>query len=286
MNKNYYELNNLSDISDGYDGILSDIWGVLHNGIRANEQAVAALVKYRQKGGKVILITNASRTRPAIQKMLDNMNISRDAYDGIVTSGDVTKKIVASYKGQIIHHVGPEMDNAIFDNIDVTKGIAKNASCVVVTGFDDDEETPDDYDERLKFWLELKLPMICTNPDAIVEIGDKIYYCPGSIADKYEQIGGEVLQAGKPFSPIYEASFLALQKAGIDNAKQKKILAIGDSVRTDAKGAAKNSLDLLFITGSIHAKEIDENAHDRAKKIISLLAPSGVNLIGYQTILE
>jgi HAD superfamily hydrolase (TIGR01459 family) len=276
------QLKNLSDISNQYDGILSDIWGVVHNGLRANRLAVDALIKYRSSGGRVILITNASRTKPYIKKMLEGMNISSDAYDDIVTSGDVTREIVAKYKGQNIHHVGPSKDNPIFDGLGVRKSLASEAKVVVVTGLNDDRETPDDYVERLNEWLALKLPMICTNPDAIVEIGDEMVYCAGSIADKYLQMGGVVLQAGKPYQPIYDASFLAFEKASRNALKEKKILAIGDSVRTDAKGAANNDLDLLFITGSIHAHEINGSFQDEKKEVVDLLAPSGANMVAYQ----
>jgi len=286
VNNKFSRLNRLSDVFGDYDGILSDIWGVVHNGVRANKSAVDALVKYRQAGGIVILITNASRTAPYIQKMLDGMGISREAYDDIVTSGDVTREIVKTYSGQEIHHVGPSKDNPVFDGLGIKKGSPEKAKTVVVTGLDDDRETPDDYKDRLANWLELGLPMICTNPDKIVEIGDEMVYCAGSLADIYQQMGGQVLQAGKPYQPIYDASFNAFKKANGSDLADKKILAIGDSVRTDAKGAANNKLDLLFITGSIHAHEIDNSDENEGANVAKLVAPSGANMIGYQDMLK
>ena len=280
------QLSLLSDISDNYMGILSDVWGVVHNGIEAHKDAVEALVAYRRRGGRVVLITNASRTAPFIGHMLDEMNITREAYDAIVTSGDVTRTFVAEYADGIIHHVGPQMDDVVFAGMTVKKGTAKQAAAVVVTGLDDDSETPDDYQEALSEWLELGLPMICTNPDKIVEIGERMVWCAGALADIYEDMGGKVLMAGKPNPPIYNAAFEAFEKSAGAEIPNDKILAIGDSVRTDANGAAKANIDLLFITGSIHADEIDAFGNPDPKKIAELIAPSGARLAGFQTRLK
>lgn len=280
------QLPRLSDISSHYQGILSDVWGVVHNGISAHPDAVDALVEYRRSGGHVVLITNAARTTPPIRQMLDDMNVPREAYDAIITSGDVTRDHVAKYKGQVIHYVGPATDHPIFDGLGVIEGSAKDAQAVVVTGLDDPAQTPDDYVERIDLWLELGLPMICANPDKVVEIGDTLVYCAGSIADIYAQRGGTVMLAGKPYEPIYQAANKALEEAVGHKVPASKILAIGDSVRTDATGAAKYGMDLLFITGSIHAEEIDAFGDTDPTAVRDLVAPSGANLVGFQSRLE
>ncbi len=279
-------INKFSDISDNYEALICDIWGVVHNGIRANREAVNALINYRKSGGRVILVTNASRTSPYIQKMLDKMNIERSAYDNIVSSGDVTRKFVAQYANKPVHHVGPAYDEVVFDGLNVIFADEKKAQAIIVTGLDNDYDDLKLYDERLKLWLKRKLPLICTNPDKIVEIGDKIIYCAGALADKYAQMGGEVLMAGKPNRAIYREAFSELAKIMGRSPDKEKILAIGDSVRTDARGAANMGIDFLFIAGSIHAKELDAFGNIDEQKICSLIGPSKANLIGFQVNLE
>lgn len=273
----------LSAIFDKYDGILSDVWGVIHNGVEAHPSAVAALREYRQQGGRVILITNAARTAPVIAKLLEKFNIPRDTYDTIISSGDVTRTLIEKYSGEVIHHVGPASDHPIFEGLDIIKGPASEARVVVVTGLDSPQHTPDNYTERLAEWAELGLPMICANPDKIVEVGDRIVYCAGSLADLYAEAGGKVAMVGKPYAPIYEASVKSLDEVAGRKVARSRVLAIGDSERTDATGAANADLDFLFITGSIHAGELDAFGKPDADAIHRLLQPSGVRLIGFQS---
>lgn len=275
-------LASLSAITDNYDGILSDVWGVIHNGVEAHPPAVQALRNYRQRGGRVVLITNAARTAPVLAEMLVRFNIPRDTYDVIVSSGDVTRDLIADYSGQIIHHVGPDTDHPIFEGLDITKGPADAAKVVVVTGLDSPKHTPDDYVERLAEWRSLGLPMICANPDKVVEVGDRMVYCAGSLADIYEAQGGKVALAGKPYAPIYDAALKALNEVAGRDVALNRVLAIGDSERTDATGAANADLDFLFITGSIHAGELDAFGTADPKAIEQLIKPSGAKLIGFQ----
>ena len=282
MNNNQLHLASFSEISNNYNALICDIWGVVHNGIEPHKAAVKALVKYRSMGGKVILVTNASRTRPYIEKMLDNMGVDKDCYDRIVTSGDVTRKFIKKYSNNFIHHVGPYSDEVVFSNLNIKKGKAQQAKAVVVTGLDNDDDGLEKYTQRLNQWLELGLPLICTNPDKVVEVGDKILYCAGAIADIYQTMGGRVLMAGKPNQAIYLEALLELEKITGNKVALNKILAIGDSVRTDATGAANMGIDFLFIAGSIHADEIDAFGNIDEQKITSLIAPSKANLIGFQ----
>lgn len=274
-------LSGLSQLASHYDALVCDIWGVVHNGVQAHPRAVKALQAYRANGGSVVLVTNASRTEAPIRAMLDALNIPGDVCDAVVTSGDVTRHLVSTYVGKKVHIVGPETDRPMFNGIDVSEAAAEDAAAVVVTGLDHPSETPDDYRERLETWRRLGLPMICSNPDKIVEVGDKMVYCAGALADIYAEMGGEVGLAGKPYPPIYEEALRRLTDAIGRTPPRDRLLAVGDSVRTDATGAAGQGIDFLFITGSIHAEEIGSDGHEDAEAIAELVAPSGARLAGF-----
>jgi HAD superfamily hydrolase (TIGR01459 family) len=272
----------LAALAGDYDAVLSDVWGVIHNGRAAYPSAVDALVNYREQGGRVVLITNAPRPSPPIVTMLDHLGVPRQAYDAIVSSGDATRAMIARYSGKTIHHVGPPTaDDALYEGLDVKRGSADEAEVVVVTDLDTDDDTPDMYADRIAHWLKRGLPLICANPDKVVEIGDQMVYCGGALADIYAELGGEVHMAGKPFAPIYEEALRLAEKAAGHALDRRRILAIGDSVRTDAIGAADFGLDLLFITGSIHAGELDAFGAPDPEAIRALIKPSGARLAGF-----
>jgi HAD superfamily hydrolase (TIGR01459 family) len=272
----------LSDLAQNYDAILSDVWGVLHNGVAAFPEAVDALRRFRQGGGRVVLITNAPRAAAAIVDLLDELHVPRDAYDAIVSSGDVTRGTIAPYSGKIIHHVGPHtIDDSLYEGLGVIRGPAEEASAVVVTDLDTDDDTPDMYEDRIKVWLRRRLPLICANPDRVVEHGGRIIYCGGALADLYEAHGGSIKMSGKPYRPIYDEALRLAEKAAGKPLERGRILAIGDSVRTDAIGAANAGLDLLFVTGSIHAQELDAFGSPDPDAIRALVAPSGARLVGF-----
>ena len=272
-------MSSLSEIAHDYDAILSDVWGVVHNGVAAHPTAVDALRRYRRGGGRVVLITNAPRPAPPLLAMLDTLGVPRDAYDSLVSSGDVTRTMLAPYRGQTLHYVGPPRENdGLFEGLDITLGPAGEARAVVVTDLDDDDQTPDDYIERMTLWLDRELPMICANPDRVVEHGDRLVYCGGALADLYEARGGRIHMAGKPYRPIYDEALRHAESAAGETLDRSRILAIGDSVRTDAIGAANAGLDLLFVTGSIHAAELDAFGSPDPDAIRSLVAPSGARL--------
>ena len=272
-------MSSLSELAPSYDAILSDVWGVVHNGIAAHPSAVDALHRFRQSGGRVVLITNAPRPAAPIIKMLDDLGVPRDAYDAVVSSGDVTRAMLVPYRGQTLHYVGPPKENdGLFEGLDITLGRVEDAKAVIVTDLDNDDQTPDDYNDRITSRLARKLPMICANPDRVVEHGDQLIYCGGALADLYEARGGMINMAGKPYRPIYDEALKAAEKAAGRSLDRGKILAIGDSVRTDAIGAANAGLDLLFVTGSIHAGELDAFGSPDPEAIRALVAPSGARL--------
>jgi len=240
-----------------YDVLLCDVWGVIHNGLAAFPAACDALLRFRKRGGTVILITNAPRSGESVARILDRLGVPRDAYDAITSSGDVTRGIVASRLEQTVFHLGPERDLSIFKGLDVKFAGAERADYVVCTGlFDDTTETPDSYRDMLAAMRARTLFMVCANPDIVVERGDSLVYCAGALADAYAALGGKVLYCGKPYAPIYDAALakVAILRGGVVPAR-RRVLAIGDSVRTDLKGAAAFGLDYMFVTSGIHAGE-------------------------------
>jgi HAD superfamily hydrolase (TIGR01459 family) len=240
-----------------YDALFCDVWGVVHNGVTAFPAACDALSRFRKAGGAVILITNAPRSGAAVMRILDRFGVPHDAYDAITSSGDVTRGIVESRPGQTVFHLGPERDHSIFTGLDVTFSPLERADYVVCSGlFDDTTETPDSYRDMLAKLHARSLFMVCANPDVVVERGDTLVYCAGAIADAYAALGGKVLYCGKPHAPIYETALAtATAHRGGRATERKRVLAIGDSVRTDLTGAAAFGLDCLFVTSGIHAEQ-------------------------------
>jgi HAD superfamily hydrolase (TIGR01459 family) len=276
------EISGLRQIAGHYDVVLSDVWGVVHNGVAAHPTAVEALANFRGQGGRVVLITNAPRASAPIIAMLDRLGVVREAYDAIISSGDVTRAMIAPYRGRVIHHVGPqEIDDSLYEGLGVIRGPAEEAEAVVITDLDTDDDTPDMYRERIALWLHRGLPLICANPDRVVEHAGRLIYCGGAVADLYEAAGGKVLMAGKPYKPIYEEALRLGEEAAGRAIDRSRILAIGDSVRTDAIGAAGFGMDLLFITGSIHAGELDAFGKPDPASIRALVIPTRAKLAGY-----
>jgi HAD superfamily hydrolase (TIGR01459 family) len=259
-----------------YDVVLCDVWGVIHNSVVSFPTACDALLRFRGRGGAVILITNAPRPGAVVARYLDGLGVPREAYDGIVTSGDVTRRAVADRHGERVFHLGPERDLGIFAELDVQFASAPAADYVVCSGlFNDEVETPDDYRELLTALRARELFMICANPDLVVERGSRLVYCAGALADLYHSLGGDVLYAGKPHSPIYDE---ALAKAAAVRGRpiaRHSVLTIGDSIRTDLQGAVCLGLDCLFVTNGIHAEELEAYEASDASALGEFFAAAG-----------
>ena len=248
----------LRDLVGNTDVLLCDIWGVVHNGLVSFPQACAALHGFREQGGTVIMITNAPRPADSVQRQLRRLGVADDVYDAIVSSGDLTRNFVTGRIGQSIYWIGPERDNSIHRGLDVAFAPLHRADYIVCTGpFDDDIETADDYRQMIGEALQRRLTLVCANPDIVVERGDRLVYCAGAIAELYRELGGEVIFYGKPHRPIYdEAMALAAARRGAPTPLDR-VLAIGDSVRTDLAGARAFGIDCVFVTRGIHAGEFE-----------------------------
>ena len=263
-------------VAADYDVLLCDVWGVVHNGVAAFPHACDALMRARARGAAVILITNAPRQSEVVARQLEKLHVPREIYDAIVSSGDVTRNVIATRPGQSVFHLGPERDRSIFSGLHLHFAPLESADYVVCSGLDnDDVETPDDYRARLETMLKRKLFMVCGNPDVVVERGPRLVYCAGSIADLYATMGGEVLYAGKPYRPIYDLALAKAQAAAGREIPAKRVLAIGDSVRTDLKGARTIGVDFLFVTSGIHAEELGGRARPDRKALMATFTAAG-----------
>jgi HAD superfamily hydrolase (TIGR01459 family) len=245
----------LSALSNRYDVVLCDVWGVLHNGVQSFPEACDALTKWAATKGPVVLISNAARPAAAVVPQLDGLGVPRSAWNGFVSSGDATRALLADHVGTKVWKIGPDRDAPLWAGFDLTLASPDDADFILCSGlYDDETEVPEEYRDRLKVAADRGLKFICANPDRVVQRGDRLIFCAGALADLYESLGGKVVMAGKPYAPIYD---LALAKAAellgrpVD---RDRVLCIGDGVITDVKGAHDQKLACLFIAKGIHGE--------------------------------
>ncbi len=270
----------LADISSRYDAVFCDLWGCLHNGKTPFPAAVFALQAFRAKGGKVILLTNAPRPKPSIVRQLDAMGLPRDAWDEVVSSGDAAQyALITGAVGRRVHHIGAPKDEPFFTEFaddlvelaatesPILRTTLDQAEGIVCTGLVDDlTETPEDYRAALLFGKTTDLPMLCANPDIVVDYGDKRLYCAGAIAQAYEEMGGRVFYFGKPHPPIYDLARRRL--AALTGGEDAQILCIGDGITTDIQGGQSEGIDTLFITGGIAADQFGADISNPNKDLL------------------
>jgi len=267
----------LCEIVEDYRCILCDAWGVLHNGLRAYPAAATALSQSRRRGKIVLIITNAPRPKAEVVGQFRRFGVDLDAFDDIVTSGDATRDFLASRPGIRLFHLGPERDQPIYDGLDVALTGEDEADLVSCTGlFDDERETPDDYADRLAHWRALDLPLLCANPDKVVERGHKQVWCAGAIAERYAAIGGDTIILGKPHEPIYDTAMARFAELAGLPVERRSVLAIGDAIATDLRGAVDFGLDVLFVTAGIHAESYGEREDPDPGKVGASLRKAGL----------
>ncbi|MCZ8041500.1 MAG: TIGR01459 family HAD-type hydrolase [Beijerinckiaceae bacterium] len=257
------ELPGFSRIADRFDLCLCDVWGVVHNGVAAFREAVAALVAMRERGIVVVLVTNAPRPAAVIEQQLDGFGVPRSAWDAIVTSGDVCRGLIAARAGRPMFRLGPERDRPLVAGLDAPEVAPEKADYVLCTGLLDDEtDTAATYAGLLAGFAARGLDMICANPDLVVERGGRIIPCAGSVALAYEEIGGRAIYAGKPHAPIYAAA-LALAEARLGRSiPRERICGIGDAIRTDIAGAEAFGITGIMVLAGIHAQDLMEASWD------------------------
>jgi HAD superfamily hydrolase (TIGR01459 family) len=252
-------LDGVSSLAERHKLWLCDIWGVIHNGVKARTDAVEALRRFRAGGGIVVLITNAPRPFEPVVKQLDSLGVPRDAYDRVLASGDVMRRLVVEHGHPAVHFLGPARDRGLIEGLDIAEVGADEAEIVLCTGLlDDTTETPEDYVGMLEEMAERGQILYCANPDKVVQKGDRLLYCAGALADFYQQLGGQVVFTGKPDPLIYDQALdMAAEIAGREIGRHEA-MAIGDGMETDMLGAALNGIEALFIAGGIHAHELEE----------------------------
>jgi len=258
-------LNGLRHISSDYDAILCDVWGVIHNGRAAFAPACEALVNFRAGGGRVVLITNAPVPSQQVLDYMAPLEIPAEAFDACISSGDATRAVLGQNAGKVIWTMGNdsdwEHDRYLYEGLDlkVSKSSDEADIGLLIGMRDMRADHPEDYRVELGEIAKTGLKLVCANPDIQVRIGDKLHWCAGALAQIYEQEGGAVIYPGKPHTAIYDLAFETL--AGLGTAKDKaRTLAIGDSPKTDMKGAANQGIDALYVGTGLaeHSSEVTD----------------------------
>jgi HAD superfamily hydrolase (TIGR01459 family) len=255
-------ISGLSEIVSGYDALICDVWGVLHNGYRSEPAAVEALYRFRAEHGPVVLLTNAPRPIVDVESLLKRVGVPLDCYDAIVSSGavareDVENRIATAGRTLRVYHLGPDRDGGVLGGLDIERVEVAEAEVVLCTGlYDDTTESAEDYAELFEEMKARNLTMLCANPDIVVQRGDRLIWCAGALAQAYEKLGGDAVYYGKPYLPIYGATLAAARKAA--GRAIARPLAVGDGADTDILGANRAGIEALFVAQGIHAAQLGE----------------------------
>jgi HAD superfamily hydrolase (TIGR01459 family) len=255
-------IDSLADIANRYDVLLVDLWGCVHNGVTAYDEAVATLRGFKQGGGTVVLLTNAPRSRHEVAKQLDRLNVPDDCYDSIATSGDSAR--AAMFRGAVgekVWFMGQPFDQSFFEPLElidnpvtIERVELEDAEGIICCGPFDPHADPSVNRPQFLYAKQKGLKLLCANPDIVVDRGESREWCAGALAALYTEMGGESLYFGKPHPPIYDLARRRIASLGID-VDPSRILAIGDGVHTDIDGAMGEDLDSLFISGGLAAAE-------------------------------
>lgn len=275
-------LDHAGELLSRYDVLFCDVWGVVHNGIVAFESACAALSRFRAEGGTVILVSNAPVPKQRVADMLASRLVPRDAWDDIVSSGDIALDHVAERGFSRLFCIGPQdRDQALFKALKAQSVPLQHAEAIICTGLNDDRnETPENYRTMLAQALDLNMPFVCANPDLVVDVGGTMLYCAGAIADIYQDLGGAVFWAGKPHLSAYETAHRKAEALRDTNVPRRKALVIGDAIRTDLKGAENFGCDALFIASGIHRHEAMDGNQIAPARLAALFPPGTPSALG------
>tara|TARA_B100001059_G_C17756493_1_gene540215 strand:+ start:125 stop:931 length:807 start_codon:yes stop_codon:yes gene_type:complete len=242
------ELDHLAEIYKNYDTFVIDLWGVIHNGVMLNQKAIEAVEQLKNNSKKIVFLSNAPRPSAKVINYLLKMNINKRLLSNVVTSGEAAMHAINKNRfGKTFFHLGPPRDTSVFEKVKNNKTNLESCDFILCTGlFDNHENDLKYYHQFLENYVSKKL--ICTNPDLIVHRGNDEELCAGSVAKVFEELGGEVVYFGKPYKEIYKMCF----------SSDEKVLAIGDNLRTDIKGANNLNIDCIFISEGVHRGEYED----------------------------
>ncbi len=267
-------VDSLSEIAERYDALFCDLWGCVHDGVRAYPEAIDALRAFRARGGKVVLLTNAPRPRAGVERQLEILGVPPDCWDTISTSGDSAR--VAMFRGVIgdrVWFMGQDQDLPFFDPptivsdpIDVHLAGLEDATGIACLGPFDAHADPSVNRPEFLHARQKGLKLLCANPDIVVDRGESREWCAGALARLYAEMGGESLYFGKPHPPVYALARERMAQIGAQ-VPDERILCIGDGIQTDILGALGEDLDSLFVTGGL-ARE--QTATDRQPERVAL----------------
>lgn len=267
-------LTSARDLLQRYDVLLCDIWGVVHDGKVAFAAANEALTRFREQGGSVVLVSNAPSPSDSVARVLDDKAVVRSAWDRIVSSGDLALSHIRTKGYQRLHWIGPvRRDRGFFDCLPSPSAPIEDADAIACTGLvDDRREKATDYLPLLEAARRRKLTFICANPDLHVHVGAELLECAGAIATLYADLGGDVVWAGKPHPVAYATALDVAAELRGGPVARRRVLAIGDSVRTDLAAAAGAGVDALFIASGIHRDELMDGAEISPSRLAELLS--------------
>jgi HAD superfamily hydrolase (TIGR01459 family) len=250
-------VSSIAPFNEGVEAWICDIWGVVHNGLAAFPSAVEACLRFRRQGGTVLLLTNAPRPAAAIIEQLAKLNVPREAWDAVLTSGDLTLHLIHEHRDAPIAHLGPDRDRGLFEGQRLQMVDIADARAIVCSGlYDDERDTPEDYRDRLAGPASRGVPLICANPDITVARGNRIIPCAGAIAALYETLGGPVVYAGKPYLPVYDRAFGMIAQIRGKPIAKPAVLGIGDGLNTDIRGALAAGIRAVLVASPIHLPEL------------------------------
>ena len=251
----------LESLADNYDAFIFDVWGVLHNGVRAYPGVSHCLKQLKTMGKDVLLLSNSPNRAHYMPIQLSRMGIEPDLYGHVVTSGESTYKALKTHEGKRVFCISPDEHPTCMEDLDLKRvSTPEEADFALIShpGLG----RADDYLDTLRRCLDKDMEIICANPDKVVDVGGTLYLCAGGVCDLYEDMGGRVNWHGKPYVPVYDWAFDLL-----GTPQKSRVLAVGDSIRTDVTGAKNYGIDVLWNAVGIHWEEISANGSINADKV-------------------
>ena len=203
----------LRSVFKNYDLFFIDLWGVIHNGIELYKESVNVLTKISEAKKNYILLTNAPRPNKNVENFLEKMGLNKKIREKVFTSGEAALNFLKEkHLNDSFYHIGPSRDFGLFVDIkkNKTQDIIKS-DYLLCTGLYDEEVKDLNYYKKLLAKFTSK-EMICTNPDLVVDRGEKREYCAGAVAEVFENLGGKVIYFGKPYSQVYIQSIKSKKK--------------------------------------------------------------------------